>query len=338
MKFRNAQLITGLILFFVFLALADSSFALLIGKDSVALEPENGMATAHYQDESEEEILDENLAEAGEFFSRPKLVKLFSQNRKVILTFDDGPHPKTTPKILDILKKRNLKAIFFVLGLQAEKYPQLLKQIALDGHEIGNHSYNHKNLAQLSEELVRQQIDRTNNLISSITGNKPRFLRPPYGALNKQLLRICQSENMNIMLWTIDPKDWQNKNEAMILHNLNRQLGLNGSCRGGAVLLHDIYPATVRALDPFLDQLAANEYQIADAGNFAGPDTFGFWAATAPRLLKNAGFTRRIDPTVLAHPLLCEIIGDKQPAEISSMGMLKANRNNELLVYLALNH
>jgi peptidoglycan/xylan/chitin deacetylase (PgdA/CDA1 family) len=335
--YRNLKLIIGGIFSLLLLSWAHTAHAAAISMDSLAIEPDTGMAAVEYNQEIGEEILEENLAEVAEYFSRPRLVKLFSQTRKVILTFDDGPHPKTTPKILEILKKRNLKAIFFVLGLQAEKYPELVNQIAQDGHEIANHSYNHKNLAQLSEAQVNQQIDVTNDLIEKITGRKPRFLRPPYGALNKQLLRICQAKNMDIMLWTIDPKDWQHKNESIILRNLMKQLGMNGNLRGGAVLLHDIYPATVRALDPFLDQLAANEYFIADAGNFAEGDDSGFWAATAPRLIKNAGFFHKVDPKILAHPLLTSIIGEKEPVEISSMAMLKANRSNDLLVFLARN-
>lgn len=333
--YRNFKTIFVGILSLLLLNCTFAVQAAAISMDSPAIEPDSGMAAVEYNREIDAEIIEENLAEVAEYFSRPRLVKLFSQTRKVILTFDDGPHPKTTPKILEILKKRNLKAIFFVLGLQVEKYPELIRQIAQEGHEIANHSYNHKNLAQLSEAQVHQQIDVTNDLIQKITGQKPRFLRPPYGALNKKVLRICMEKNMDIMLWTIDPKDWQHKNETVILRNLINQLGMNGNLRGGAVLLHDIYPATVRALDPFLDQLAANDYFVADASNFAEGDNSSFWAATAPKLMKNAGFFHKVDPKILAHPLLASIIGEKEPVEISSMAMLKANRSNDLLVFLA---
>ncbi|MEW6709158.1 MAG: polysaccharide deacetylase family protein, partial [Candidatus Riflebacteria bacterium] len=209
------------------------------------------------------------------------------------------------------------------------------KRIADEGHEIGNHSYNHKNLAHLSEELVRQQIGRTNSIVEKITGKKPRFLRPPYGALNKQLIRICQNENMSIMLWTIDPKDWQNKNETAILRNLSRQLGLTGNSHGGAVLLHDIYPATVKALDPFLDQISMLDYQVADAHNFEGSETDSFWASTEPRLIKTSPFKRKFDPALSGNKVLVEMLVKKAPVEISSMAMLKANRNQDLLVFLA---
>ncbi|MFZ5951796.1 MAG: polysaccharide deacetylase family protein [Candidatus Rifleibacteriota bacterium] len=333
MRKRISQLNKVLALAFLLVCSLNLASAMLLTEDSVAVDP--GMAQAELDLETETQILDESLAQAAIYFSRPRLVSLLGGQRKILLTFDDGPHPRTTPYILDILKKRNLRAVFFVLGLQAEKHPQILKRIAEEGHEIGNHSFNHKNLAQLSEEMVRQQIDRTNSIVEKVTGKKPRFLRPPYGAMDKQLIRICQSENMSIMLWTVDPKDWQNKNETAILRNLSRQLGLTGNSHGGAVLLHDIYPATVKALDPFLDQISMLNYQVATAHNFEGSETNSFWASTEPRLLKNSPFKRKFDPMMCSNKVLVEMLVKKAPVEISSMAMLKANRNRELLVFLA---
>ncbi|EKD82177.1 MAG: chitin deacetylase, partial [uncultured bacterium] len=130
---------------------------------------------------SEEELINDALSDSGTYYNRPQLVKLLADTRKIVLTFDDGPHPRTTPKVLEILRQRNIKAIFFVLGLQAAKYPALVKQIHDEGHLIGNHSYSHKNLAQLSEEGLRGELNRTSRLIESITGSKPAYLRPPYG-------------------------------------------------------------------------------------------------------------------------------------------------------------
>lgn len=295
------------------------------------------MAQADYFSETDEEFAEDSLSQTGVYLSRPKLVKLLTNTRKVILTFDDGPHPKTTPKILEILRKRNLKAIFFVLGIQAEKYPELLRQIHAEGHEIGNHSYNHKNLTQISAEQLRQQIEKTNNIIEKITGVKPEFLRPPYGALNKQVVRLTKIRKMNILLWTIDPRDWKIKNEASIMRNLDKQLGLNGNLRGGVVLLHDIYPATVRALDPFLDKLATREYKITSTRSLDS-NAVNFWAATSPGLLRNAVFKTSFNPEISGHKLLVNLIGETKKVEISSMAMLKANRRDDLFLYLARNN
>ena len=335
MKDRNSKNIAIFCLIIVMSFFASQIYAAMITQDAVAVE--SGMAFAEHEAEPEEELMDDSFAQASNYFSRPRLVKMFSGSRRIILTFDDGPHPRTTPRILEILKRRNIKAIFFVLGLQAEKYPQLLRKISEDGHEIGNHTYNHKNLAQLSEADARQQIDRTSKIVERITGKKPRFLRPPYGASNRQLLKICKSENLSLLLWTIDPRDWRYKNETVILRNLNKQLGLYGTPRGGAVLLHDIYPATVRVLNKFLDQISANDFQIADAGNFENYDEQNLWATAEPRLIKNAGFGRTFNVEISGNPLLVNLIGEKYQPEVSSMAMLKANRSNELLVFLVNN-
>ncbi|GAB4267044.1 MAG: hypothetical protein Kow0029_01260 [Candidatus Rifleibacteriota bacterium] len=291
------------------------------------------MAEAETYSASEMDLAENSLSLTSSYFSRPKLVKLLSGSKKIVLTFDDGPHPRTTPAVLEILRKRNIKAIFFVLGLQAEKYPDLIMQIHAEGHEIGNHSYNHKNMAQLTEEKAREQIEKTNSIVEAITGEKPKYFRPPYGALNQQVVKLLREENMNIMLWTVDPKDWQNKNTATIIRNLEKQLGLNGNMRGGAVLLHDIYPATVRALDPFLDKLSSNEYLISNS-SLLDSTVNNFWAAKAPELLRDAKFKRSFNPELSGNNLLVNYLEPEKSKELSSMAMLKASRNGELLVCL----
>ena len=118
---------------------------------------------------------------------RTRLKELLLNRRGAVLTFDDGPHPNTTPHILDILKKRNLKATFFVLGLQAKKYPEIIKRIHDEGHIVGNHTYGHKDLTKLKPAQIKTEIENTNNLIEKITGEKPKFIRPPYGAVNHKV-------------------------------------------------------------------------------------------------------------------------------------------------------
>ncbi len=286
---------------------------------------------------SENVMVDDSLADSGAGFGRQQLLKLLVNTRKVVLTFDDGPHPKTTPKVLEILKRRRIKAIFFVLGLQAAKYPELVKQIHNEGHLIGNHSYSHKNLAQLSETGLREELTRTSRLIESITGSRPEYLRPPYGAMNQKVMAVAQQEGMKIMLWTVDPKDWLQKSETSILHHTERQLGMaNGRLRGGALLLHDIYPSTVRALEHILDRLATHEYTIASINNL---DATGgnFWAATAPVLSRNAGFPRRFNPELTGHKLLISLLRPQQSNQRSPMTILKAHKSGNLFVYLIKN-
>lgn len=285
----------------------------------------------------EENLLNDNMAQIGGYFSRPKLLKLLGGKRKVILTFDDGPHPRTTPQVLEILRRRNIKAIFFVLGIQAQKFPELVKQIHDEGHLIGNHSYSHKNLAQIGEEKLREEIGKTSRLIESITGKKPEFLRPPYGAMNRNVLRVANNEGLSIVMWTVDPKDWQNKNEMTVLRNLDRQLGIvNGDMRGGAVLLHDIYPSTVRALAPLLDRLATHEYRVTSIDRLDG-GAASFWSVKGPSLLRRSVFKRTFNPEHSGNQLLINMLKPVEKADRSPMALLKAHRSGSMLLYLAMN-
>ncbi|OGK05250.1 MAG: hypothetical protein A2W80_06960 [Candidatus Riflebacteria bacterium GWC2_50_8] len=286
---------------------------------------------------SEDELINDTISDSGTYYNRPQLVKLLANTRKVVLTFDDGPHPRTTPKVLEILRRRRVKAIFFVLGLQAAKYPELVKQIHDEGHLIGNHSYGHKNLAQLSDEALREELGRTSRLIESITGSKPEYLRPPYGAMNRKVLTAAKAEGMKILLWTIDPKDWLQKNEASVLQQTERQLGMSsGNPRGGAILLHDIYPSTVRALEPLLERLATFEYHIASIDNLDA-QSGNFWAAAQPKLLRNASFYRRFDPELSQHKLLISILKPHPQNQRTAMAMLKARKSGNLFAYLVKN-
>lgn len=284
----------------------------------------------------EESLINENLSLNG-YYSRPHLVKLLSGSKKILLTFDDGPHPRTTPEVLRILRQRNVKAIFFVLGVQVQKYPELIKQIHAEGHIIGNHSYIHKNLTKLSPAMLREDLNKTSTLIENLIGKKPEFLRPPYGAMNRNVIRAAQEEGMRVMLWTIDPKDWQSKNETAIMRNLDRQLGISsGDLRGGAILLHDIYPSTVRVLDAMLDRLASQEYMITSIDKLDN-NSATFWAAAAPTLLRHSKFKRTFNPQSSGNPLLISLLQKKPKAELSSMALLKAQKSGNLLVYLVKN-
>lgn len=268
-------------------------------------------------------------------FGRSRLKKLLQSQRKVILTFDDGPHPHSTPYILDILKQRNLKAVFFILGLQANKFPNLVKRIHEEGHIIGNHTYGHKNLATMSPEAIEKEIEKTSNLLEKITGERPKYLRPPYGATNKKVIEVVNKAGMKIVLWTVDTRDWRSKSEKAILNEIDRQLSISkGKLKGGAILMHDIYPATVKALGPVLDKLAANDYKIA-AINKLGSTEEEFWAVKSPVMSKGSICTRHADPEISHNPFLISLIKGKKKAKPSHYAMLKAKKEGHLLLYLA---
>ena len=266
---------------------------------------------------------------------RTRLKELLINKRGVVLTFDDGPNPNTTPYILDILKKRHLKATFFVLGCQAYKYPEIIKRMHEEGHIIGNHTYSHKNLAKLKAVAIKKEIENTNNLIEKITGEKPKYLRPPYGSVNKSVQQVIDELGMNTVLWTVDTRDWHSRNEKSVLKEVDKQLYItNGKCIGGAILMHDIYPSTVKALDPVLDKLATNNYKIYAVNNI-GITESDFWSVKAPFICKNS-IKKHADPKLSRNPLMISLLQEKPKEKVTQMGMLRAKKEGNLLIYMAM--
>ncbi|MEG4571819.1 polysaccharide deacetylase family protein [Microcoleus sp. N3A4] len=182
--------------------------------------------------------------------------KLDSQHKAIALTFDDGPWPKTTTQILDILKKNNIKATFFWVGRYLKNSPELGKQVAAAGHAIGNHTWNHEYL-QYNEEGAAREIDRTSSLIEDLTGIKTSIFRPPGGILNNGLAAYAQKKNYAVVLWSADSLDWRTPTESL-MDNVMRQAN-----SGGIVLMHDgggNRSRTVKALPDIIAKLRKKGY------------------------------------------------------------------------------
>jgi cellulose synthase/poly-beta-1,6-N-acetylglucosamine synthase-like glycosyltransferase/peptidoglycan/xylan/chitin deacetylase (PgdA/CDA1 family)/spore germination protein YaaH len=179
---------------------------------------------------------------------------------QVAITFDDGPDPRWTPKILDILKAANVKATFFVVGVNAERYPALVRRIVNEGHEIGNHTYYHPNLALCWPEHIRLELNATQLLLETITGRATTLFRPPYAAdtgpteLSELApLKIAEDLNYLVVLENIDPQDWAKPGVDIILRRIRQQRH-----DGSVILLHDAggdRSQTVQALPRILDWL-----------------------------------------------------------------------------------
>src|SRR5213083_1064612 len=179
---------------------------------------------------------------------------------QVAITFDDGPDPRWTPEILDILKAANLKATFFLVGVNAERYPGLVRRIVNEGHEIGNHTYYHPNLALCWPEHIRLELNATQLLLETITGRATTLFRPPYAADTgpTQLselapLKIAEDLNYLVVLESIDPQDWAKPGADIILQRVKQQRR-----DGSIILLHDAggdRSQTVEALPRILDWL-----------------------------------------------------------------------------------
>jgi peptidoglycan-N-acetylglucosamine deacetylase len=176
----------------------------------------------------------------------------------VAMTFDDGPNPTLTPKLLDILAQRKMKATFFVLGENAERYPEILKRAVAEGHEIGNHTWSHPNLATSSEDTVRSQLQRTDDLIRQIIGFRPRIMRPPYGALtSKQRQWVHEQFGYDVILWEVDPLDWKEPGPAIVARRIISQ-----TKPGFIILSHDIHAQTIAAMPQTFDALLAKGFKF----------------------------------------------------------------------------
>ena len=186
-------------------------------------------------------------------------------SKRVVISFDDGPDPQWTPKVLDILKQYNVKAIFFTIGLEAEKYPGLLKRIYREGHEIGNHTFTHPDISNISEELVRVELNLTERLLAAKLGIKPALFRPPYSvdqepdtADEVRPLELTQSMGYTTVGDKIDPDDWHENprpTPEQITQSVMDQLS-----HGSIILLHDgggNRANTVKALPMIIEGLRA---------------------------------------------------------------------------------
>lgn len=170
----------------------------------------------------------------------------------IAITFDDGPDEKTTEKLLDGLKERGVKATFFLIGESIEGNEDLVKRMYDEGHLIGNHTYTHVQLCKLSVDSAYEEIVKTNEKIESITGEKPKYIRPPYGSYsNKLLMRV----EMTPVLWSVDPEDWNTKNVNQVVKSVTKNVK-----PGDIILLHDIYDSSVTAALEIIDQLQAKGY------------------------------------------------------------------------------
>ncbi|MEV7030323.1 polysaccharide deacetylase family protein [Streptomyces sp. NPDC093272] len=184
----------------------------------------------------------------------------------VALSFDGGPSP-TTPKLLDILRQRRLHATFFVQGKgHISKYPDILRRIADEGHEIGNHTWNHKRLTDLDESDAREELARTQNAIERITGTTPVLMRPPEGRTSRKVAKVCQDLGLAQVLWSVTAKDYETTDSALITERV-----LDQTHRDGIILLHDLHKGTVPAVPGILDALERRGYTIVTVSQLLAP-------------------------------------------------------------------
>ena len=182
--------------------------------------------------------------------------------RVVALTFDDGPNPATTPQVLDILARYNAKATFYVLGSAIEGNHSILTRMVQEGHELGNHTWDHPKLPGLSADQITWQFNSTTDAIKAVTGVTPKTFRPPYGATNATVRSLT---DMTQMLWTVDTLDWKNRSTEAIMANIQASVH-----PGGVILMHDIHPTTMNALPTVMDYLVSQGYSFVTISELYG--------------------------------------------------------------------
>ncbi len=177
-----------------------------------------------------------------------------TENKKIAITFDDGPHPYYTEQLLDGLKERDAKATFFLTGEHAEQYPELVKRMYEEGHLIGNHTYSHLQLGAHNREAYKEELLKTNEILEEIIEEEIQFVRPPYGSWDKSF----EAElSMFPVLWSIDPQDWCSSNVAGIVNSV-----LSKADENDIILMHDEYKSTITAAFTVIDELQKRGYEF----------------------------------------------------------------------------
>ncbi len=207
-------------------------------QDHIRMEPEQVTAFVPYAD-----VLNEP-------------VKQIDPNKPMVaLTFDDGPTKKYTTAILDALKEHQASATFFVLGSRAKDFPEILQRMVLEGNEVGNHTFSHKQLTTLSKENIEEEITATQESIHDVINRYPTIIRPPYGSKNDNVLSCAQGKK--IVTWTIDTEDWRHKDAKKIVENVIKNVK-----DGDIILMHDLYPSTAEAAIILIPTLQDMGFQL----------------------------------------------------------------------------
>ncbi|RJG21013.1 polysaccharide deacetylase family protein [Paenibacillus thiaminolyticus] len=186
-----------------------------------------------------------------------------SAGKRIALTFDDGPDPKNTPAILELLKQHDAKATFFLVGWRVKDNPELVKRTVREGHEVGNHSYYHKYFRRgISAAEIKEDMMKAHRVIKEVTGTAPHLYRPPGGYYNQQLVDVARANDYRIVMWSWhqDTKDWSSPGVQRIVNKV-----LNSARNGDIVLMHDFAEGraqTVEALKQILPELKKRGYSI----------------------------------------------------------------------------
>lgn len=175
-----------------------------------------------------------------------------AETNYVALTFDDGPRRGTTDRLLEGLKERGASATFFLVGEEAERYPELVRRMQAEGHQVGNHTWRHVRLEGASTAVIQEEVGKTEELLETLLGGSGYWLRPPYGLITPGTEKLVR---VPMVKWSVDPRDWENKNTDKVVQAILKHVKPNS-----IILLHDIYDTSVDAALKVVDTLEAQGY------------------------------------------------------------------------------
>ena len=194
-----------------------------------------------------------------------------ASGRYIALTFDDGPYPPYTDRLLDVLKAKRIHATFFLVAEQAQQYPELVRRMTAEGHTVGLHAFRHRDFLKLTEEEKRKDLEQGKNLLRDITGKNPVYWRPPHGFRDFSVMETAAAQNLTVVNWSVIPRDWTGIDSQEIFHRV-----MDKAEDGAIVLLHDgdspFYKAsrqaTVDAVAPLIDSLREKGYHLVSLEEF----------------------------------------------------------------------
>jgi peptidoglycan/xylan/chitin deacetylase (PgdA/CDA1 family) len=196
---------------------------------------------------------------AAKVWPTPAAGESSSGGPEVVFTFDDGPNPTLTPKVLDILKKHDIRAVFFLVGEMVDtknkNVPKILRRMIKEGHVLANHTMTHKDLCRVKEEKGAAEIDGGREAIVKVTGVDPVWFRAPFGVRCERIEALLEERHIQHMHWDLDPQEWKHGDKAKVVSYVTGELA---RAKGRKVLLlHDIHAVTVEALPEILAWISA---------------------------------------------------------------------------------
>jgi len=188
-----------------------------------------------------------------------------SDGMKIAVTFDDGPNPRITPQILNELEKRKIHSTFFLIGRNVKAHPELAKAMVEQGHEVANHTFTHPTLSKLADAAVADELRRGQDTLVAATGVTPTLFRPPYGAFRRAQAPLAVAEKLDILMWSVDPRDWARPGVEKIQGTIKAE-----TKPGAIVLLHELHTQTLDALPGLLDDLQTRGFQLVTISELLG--------------------------------------------------------------------